>query len=139
MLKLTISDYSRYDPRRCRNGGGYGYVEKAFVEQGRVLFGYYWTTSELPYCTICGRFEQRLEDHVDRFHDGSDDDYQASLRMQHAIELLNEHGAQAAIKAFNQWAGEGVTLEIEQVPGGFISRQDAIEIARIMMDLSDDA
>ena len=106
-MKLTIKDYTRYDPHRCRNGGGYGYEEPAVIENYQIVDGSHWTTSELDYCEFCGLFQQNMRD-----HGRICDEYIPSRQMEHAVRLLGENAPEEAIVLFAEW-GDGITLEIE--------------------------
>ena len=93
-MKLVIRDYTNYEPNRSRNGGAYGYEERAHITaDGKIIDGEYWTTSEFPYCQYCGSFQQRLNEHIDRFHGGEDEaEYKPSGEMDRAIGLIIQHG-----------------------------------------------
>jgi len=109
---LIIRDYTNYNPHKCHKGGAYGFIENATVESGKIAKGYFWTTADFSYCKCCGRFEQRIDEHVERQHDGNKDDYQPSPEMVYAIGLLGENEPQQAVELFDEW-GQGPMLTIE--------------------------
>lgn len=55
-MKVVIINNSQYKAGTCSNGGDYGFSETyVFREDGNfeVIHG---TTSEFPYCELCGSF-----------------------------------------------------------------------------------
>jgi len=107
-MKITIKDYTRYSPLRCRNGGDYGYEETATIEHFQIIGGYHWTTADFDYCENCGCFEQNMLD-----HDRICGEYIPTPGMEHAVRLLGENTPEQVIAMFNAWA-DGLTLEIKE-------------------------
>ena len=106
-MKITIKDYTRYDPRRCRNGGEYGYEETATIENFQIVSGHHWTTADFDYCEDCGAFQSNMRD-----HDRICGEYIPTVLVKRAVRLLGENTEEQAVVLFNEWAN-GPTLEIE--------------------------
>ena len=54
---LTIGeDFSRYDGRRCNNGGCYGFWQSLNRRGPGRYFVTHHTTAEFEYCNACGSF-----------------------------------------------------------------------------------
>lgn len=112
-MKITIKDYTNYKPATSHNGGDYGFWETAVIENNQIVSGEHRTTSDFAYCWLCGRFESRLPDHIERQHYDDESDYQPSDSMERAVRLLGENTPEQAIALFDEWAN-GPTLEIAQ-------------------------
>lgn len=55
-MKITIVNNSQFKSETCNNGGDYGFSE-TYISRGDGNFELiYGTTSEFPYCELCGSF-----------------------------------------------------------------------------------
>ena len=55
-MKVKIVDNSKYKSETCCIGGDYGFTE-TYISKGDGSFELiYGTTSEFPYCPLCGSF-----------------------------------------------------------------------------------
>jgi hypothetical protein len=67
MSMYRVSDYSSFEARYSSNGGAYAFFETFRVSRGgSPINGKHSTTSDFSYCPRCGKFEQRIQDHLDR-------------------------------------------------------------------------
>lgn len=56
IVKVSITDWSGYDPDRCNNGGGYSYTTTYYRKDDDKWDVIYSTSAEFEYCPYCGMF-----------------------------------------------------------------------------------
>jgi hypothetical protein len=112
---LTIKNYTGYKAETSCNGGDYGYEEQAILADGKIVGGFFWTTADFAYCPCCGRFEQRLNVHLEQWHNGDEANYQPSHEMEETARLLQTYTPEQVIARFAA-VMDGLTLEIAADP-----------------------
>ena len=109
-MEIRISDYSNYEASRSRNGGSYAYYETAKIENYQAVDGNHSTSAEFDYCPYCGKFEQRLQEHIEQWH--PDEQYVPSDAMDNLVRILCVDGDKEALLTDAQaFLGEDSDIE----------------------------
>jgi hypothetical protein len=82
MIKFILTDYSRREYGRDRNGGAYSYSEVVELDDaGNIVGGHYETSAEFQFCRFCGSFGCAGE------CDYAAQDFEPSADMKRALTL----------------------------------------------------
>jgi len=59
--KITINDYSNYEPEKCSDGGAYGFWTEYLYKGGDIWEISYGTTADMEFCPCCGSFNSHYD------------------------------------------------------------------------------
>lgn len=59
--KITIKDYSSYEPEKCSDGGAYGFWTEYLYKGGDIWEISYGTTADMEFCPCCGSFNSHYD------------------------------------------------------------------------------
>ena len=59
--KITIKDYSSYEPEKCSDGGAYGFWTEYLYKGGDIWEISYGTMADMEFCPCCGSFNSHYD------------------------------------------------------------------------------